>query len=426
MSARGQLLSLFLYVLVVVCPVCPASLRYEVSKSQIVYNKLMGAVNDRFDHSRPSLVDIDGHDGSSSHTDISEGARMYILCFSYLSLSEAEGALRSQGLRFGHYYSSYTKDLGCLLALLDRKEKTALFFEDIGIEAPCHLILPLGNVRKLDNSLLTGLTYMYHSALAKTSQDARMMLQRMEEEHIIAHHLADRLLGDETQETASPMQITIGVNASWTRISNVRNDSNSAELHEKFIERWLSRDYLQLFSHVSEFLDFKVKGRHHDLKYHNLHGDTFNRQKDRGSPKLIDSIVYLSSLRPDVNSVRTDWKENRGGSVDRQNYEGHRDNDNSPCDFSTLKFVSHNNRIDVRLALDSMKGVKHSTCLFHFVRAVSADPAVTSMSLSPGIRLLNYHARCIIQSGSYSSEPWYEYVYMCVCVCVCANLYTSI
>ena len=391
------------YLLAVLFPVFHKALHYEVSQSRGVYEKLIGAVMGRFDHSKPSLVGISKGSSSIDHVNADEDVpTMYILCFSYISLGKAEKELRSREVKFDHYYSSYSKDLGCLHVLLGEKEKSALLYNTSSEDVQCNLILPLGNMRKVENSLLIGLVYLYQTALAAKSQGNWVILREMEKDHIIAHHLANRLKADEngnTQEIMTPMQITIGID----RMNSSKRYFDEAELHRKYIDRWLSREYLELRSHRSKFLDFKVAKHHYEQAYghenHDVYKNLRSHKEFKGPRRLIDSIVYLSSLHPYVNDVRSYQRESHYG-IDRND-------NNSHCDFSMLQFVSHDSRIDVKLTSDGMKGVKNVICLFHFIRAVSGDPVVSMMSLSPSIRLLNYHARCIIQSGTYNSEPWY-------------------
>ena len=163
---------LFFLLLVVLCPVIHKALHYEVSQSRGVYEKLIGAVMGRFDHSKPSLVGISKGSSSIDHVDANEDVpTMYILCFSYLSLGQAEKELRSREVKFDHYYSSYSKDLGCLQVLLREKEKSVLLYNTSSEDVQCNLILPLGNMRKVENSLLIGLVYLYQTVLAAKLQN---------------------------------------------------------------------------------------------------------------------------------------------------------------------------------------------------------------------------------------------------------------
>ena len=450
------------------------SFRYEASRAHSTYNKLISAVRGKFDHFRPSIEILSevGHGPGSPSVEEYGNASLYVLCFPYLSLVSGRMELAALGVRYESYYSSHAQDLGCLLALLDAEEKARLLGSSsssssrsrsrnstsaIGTDTAdtsvhdkniqCNLVLPLGNMRKVDTSFLVGISYMHHHAtlvmhdtdtdMWQTAlQDTKEALTAMEKDYIIAHHVARQLNLQHNYtkvesssidvDTAAPLQISIGMNMAWAaslmerKVKQDHHNNTITVLQEKYLGRWLSYDYLRLDSHVTKFLDFE------ETKHPHVHRINDN-SNNKGSRKLINSFVYLTSRYSHVNNVHNENNYHDDDNDDHDHHHHHhyqkRDQNQTrlfrdgsdvgidcDCYYAKFKFAYHNSRIDIKLSLEDIKGQNNAICLLHLVRAITADPVVSSVSLSPDVRLLNYHARCIVQSGNYESEPWYGYI----------------
>ena len=276
---------------------------------------------------------------------------MHIVCSDYIDLAGVLRELTGSKIRHGIFYSSASDDLGCVLASLNAKERQQLEFSDIGY----NLILALGNSRKLDHSAVLGAMWMHNiDARYQTSTEVSSWLRQ---EHPIIARLED----------ATPMHISIGYKSIW-----------STETHREAAARWRLPEYINREEHSMDFLDSATRTER-------------GMQKNRSASSMTIHEHYSN-----------EWE-----TLGR-----HRSED-FECDFRHFVPKFRKDHVIFSVGGESplgssyfSKSSSNGACLLRFLRAVSADIAVTKISLTPRLRLQNINARGYTQSGAAGVEPW--------------------
>ena len=114
---------------------------------------------------------------------------MYIVCTEYTSFTKALRDLEDADIRHAQYYTSAMEDLGCVMAVLSTDERHRLENkEHSSIEYI--LIMPLGNIRKLDASLMFGISWMQHAG----DESKKTFIDWITNEHPIISYLDGSIL----------------------------------------------------------------------------------------------------------------------------------------------------------------------------------------------------------------------------------------
>ena len=304
-----------------------------------MYNKVIESLSDHYEYNSPKLLDP---------LQLSENITIlhltHLVCSDYLELSNAIESMRSINIRQGAYYSSAINNIACLLAVLSKQDLLSLYDSPVLYK----LILPLGNIRKLDNSLVTGIMWMKH----QQNPHERYFLDWLRDNNPLV-----KLLDDPNQK----VHISISYRKSWTN-----------ETQKYSIDKWIDPKYISQNHHSDYFMDTNSK---------------LNSHVSRLQANTIKQAHVISWL----------------------DYNRDTKTDPSGCDFENLIVEHKKNQI---LLIDSNRSyitnsnLYHSACILSLVRGIASDPAVIKISLSVPMRLLNNNARGIIQSHNTDQEPW--------------------
>ena len=403
----------------------PVSSFSYVPFSHTAYHRLIRAVHGKFDHSIPHrsmepdwirdekkgyhrLDERDDNEDDEAHAHFTTtGSLMHILCTEYVSFSKALRDLEQRGVRHSQYYSSVAEDLACAMAALSSEERHKLEKTD-HVGAEYILIMPVGNIRKLDSSVMYGISWMQHSG----KPDKRALVEWLGNEHPIISYLN----GSAHAEVSSGhLQLSIGFHTPWAH--EAADKRNHEEVQEAAAARWFTHDYLEASHHVLSFLDTSSL---QDTQHHRHNLYRAKRHGERESRDFVEAWIDLASSTR-VSSLPHNYANGYVDSFDhlfvnivsKKNYNVTTTKDNIDCDYQHFDIEYHKNRIDLKIKKSQQggdhylsPGDKNAFCLMHLVRAISSEIAVTSISLTPPIRLLNYRARLITQSGNSYTEPW--------------------
>merc|ERR1712159_750460 len=110
-------------------------------------------------------------------------------------------------------------------------------------------------MRKLDTSMVFGLTYMYHSSISRNRKDGNVhLLKWMKNEHIIASHVdsstsftSGSSLSKEQDDF--PLQITIGYRKEWSHTDD--GIENIGDHQRQAVHAWLNPEYLSRSIHAN-------------------------------------------------------------------------------------------------------------------------------------------------------------------------------
>ena len=306
----------------------------------------------------------------------------------------------SCGIRNAQYYSSVQQDLGCAMAALSTEQRNRLEHTEFS-HIEYILIIPLGNIRKLDSSLLFGISWLQHSA-DPTKEALTAWISR---EHPIISYL-----NGSTQAEFSPrrLQISIGYRSSWAdhHVDTSRGYVKDTKVTQQAaVARWFDKEYMDAPNHISSFSDVTARNRQ-QRTWHRA-----KRSSEQHSRNFVDAWAKLASRTPTENFVNNfdQWVVNSFGNNGSASVDG------EYCNYHQFGVEHYANRINLKMTSAQLgedhdhylyPSAKNAFCLMHLVRAISSDVAVTSITLSPPIRLLNHNARLITQSGRSFTEPW--------------------